>query len=164
MHHLEARIQRLEQSRSRQWHLLLGGFTALAALFALAGAGFVPSGQPAVSERVVTRSLVIVDEANKPRIGLGVDAEIGGRIFIRDQTGRPAVSLTALSSGGSISILNEKGQQVAVLSASGTGDGLLRLSDRRGSTFTRIGRWAGQDEPGMKFYPEVTIEPRVRGG
>ena len=131
----------------------------MAALLALAGAGLVPPGQPAVSERLVTRSLVIVDEANKPRIGLGVDAEIGGRIFLRDETGRPAVSLAALSSGGSISILNEQGQQVAVLSASGSDDGLLRLSDRQGRTMARIGRWAGEDDAGINFYRQEQETP-----
>ena len=159
MHQLEVRLQRLERSRSRQWLLVLAILSGLPVLLALAGTGLVPSGEPAVSERIVTRSLVIVDEQNRPRIGLGVDAEIGGRMFIRDETGRPAVSLAALNSGGSISILNEEGQQVAVLSASGTGDGLLRLSDKQGRSLARIGRWAGEDDPGIKFYQHQDPAP-----
>ncbi|MBG79272.1 MAG: hypothetical protein CMJ39_01005 [Phycisphaerae bacterium] len=152
MHHLEARIQRLERSRSRNWLLILAILSGLPLLMALAGTGLIPSGDSAVSERLVTRSLVIVDESNRPRIGLGVDEEIGSSIFIRDETGRPAVSLAALSSGGSISILNDKGQQVAVLSTSGTGDGQLRLSDSQGRTVGRIGRWAGEEKAGIRFY------------
>ena len=159
MHQLEARIQRLERSRSRQWLVVVAMLSGLPLLMALAGNGLISSDHSAVSDRVVTRSLVIVDESNRPRIGLSVDEEIGSSIFIRDETGRPAVSLAALNSGGSISILNEKGKQVAVLSSSGSGDGLLRLSDSQGRTVARVGRWAAEEQAGIKFYQHEDPAP-----
>ncbi|MBG83534.1 MAG: hypothetical protein CMJ40_03185 [Phycisphaerae bacterium] len=127
----------------------------------MAGAGLqkgAGNGGEAVSSRLVTRSMVVVDDQNRPRIDLGYDEGIGPHVFLRDERGLPMLALTAPRASGIVTILDTQGRSVAMLSRSGSGDGLVKLSDSSGRTIARIGRWAGQAEPGIEFYPRVEVD------
>ncbi len=162
MNQLEQRLAALEASRTRfRWlSLLLMLLLPVAGL--LAGASFqndLKNGREAVAARVVTRSLVVVDEQNRPRIDLGYDEAIGPHVFLRDERGLPMLALSAPRESGVVAILDSDGHAIAMLSGSGSGDGHLKLSDAQGKTMARIGLWAGQDKPGIEFYPtEVEVK------
>ncbi|MCH2134136.1 MAG: hypothetical protein MK116_10340 [Phycisphaerales bacterium] len=155
MHELEERIRRLEGGRARFRLAAVALVPALIALGVLAGAALDQPHQSPIKDQVMARSVVIVDDENRPRIDLGVDASLGSRIFIRDEQGIPVLTFTTMGGGGSITVLDRAGLPVARLSASTTGDGLLRLSDKSGHTITRLGRWGDRKAPGLEFYPQV---------
>ncbi len=162
MNQIEERLAALEASRTRFRCLCLLALLLLPLAGLMAGAGLqkgLSNEREAVSSRLVTRSMVVVDEQNRPRIDLGYDEGIGPHVFLRDERGLPMLALTAPRTSGVVTILDSQGRSVAMLSRSGSGDGLVTLSDSSGRTIARVGRWAGQTEPGIEFYP---VEPDIK--
>lgn len=156
MNHIEQRLAALEVSRSRFRGLCLLSMLLLPLVGLLAGAGLqkgLGNNREAVPSRLLTRSMVVVDDQNRPRIDLGYDEAIGPHLFLRDEHGLPMLALTAPRSSGVVTIMDSEGRAVAVLSRSGSGDGLLKLSGADGETIARFGKWAGQAEPGIELYP-----------
>ena len=156
MNQIEQRLAALEASRTRFRCLGLLSLLLLPLVGLLAGAGLqkgLGNEGEAVSSRLVTRSMVVVDDQNRPRVDLGYDEGIGPHVFLRDERGLPMLALTAPRTSGVVTILDSEGRSVVTLSRSGSGDGLVKLSDASGRTITRIGQWAGQTEPGIEFYP-----------
>ena len=133
------RLDRLERGRRRDRLVIAALAMGLPGLGLLAAA-VVPSA-PAVSDRLVTRSLVIVDEQNRPRIDLGTDAALGARVFLHDAEGQPLVGLSTGQDTGALTIFDARGRAVASLGASSTGDGRLRLTAPDGRAIVRLGRW-----------------------
>lgn len=171
MNDVEERLHRLERDRARFRLVWVPMLLALPVLVMLAGAGLGGkqvnrAGDDTIVDRVVTRSLVIVDEANRPRIDLGIDSTLGTHVFMRDEDGVPLLALTAPRASGSLTVFDRNGHAVAVLTASTAGDGLLRLSDAEGRTMARLGRWIGRDDPGVEFYAQPagsTVEGTEQG-
>ena len=139
----EERIERLEQARRRDRRMIIALALGLPATMVLSGAILPRGGAPAVSSRLVTQSLVIVDQDHRPRIDLGTDPDLGARLFLHDAEGHPLVGLSGQPGSGSFTIFDQTGHAVAALGSSGMGAGLLRLSDPRGQTNVRLGQWGG---------------------
>lgn len=156
MNQIEQRLEALETSRIRFRWLCVLSVVLMPLVGLLAGAGIqgaIGTNSEAVPSRVVTRSLVVVDDQNRPRLDLGYDDVIGPHLFLRDSAGMPMLALTAPRASGVITILDSNGHSVAMLSRSGSGDGQLKLSDSQGRTIARMGQWAGLSQPAMKLYP-----------
>ena len=98
----------------------------------------------------MTRSPVVVDDQNRPRViwvttrRSGLTSSFGMNAAFRCSPCRPLTS-------GVVTILNGDGHAIAMISGSGTGDGLLKLADAKGGTMLSLGRWAGMAEPGLEF-------------
>ena len=157
MDHVEVRLRRLERERTMVRLLGLPFLCVLPLVFLLAGAGTDQGNMKrdkneAIIDKLVARSLVLVDESNRPRINLGIDSSIGAHMFLRGEDGSPMLALAAYNSSGSIAVLDREGHAIAFLTASGSGQGLLRLADAAGRTIARLGQWSGQQEPGVEFY------------
>lgn len=154
MNQIEQRLVALEASHARFRWLSLFLMLLLPMAGLLAGAGLQEGfgKEPeAVPSRIVTRSLVVVDDQNRPRVDLGYDEAIGPHVFLRDERGLPMLALSAPRASGVVTILNGDGHAIAMISGSGTGDGLLKLADAKGGTMLSLGRWAGMAEPGLEF-------------
>ena len=167
MNDVEKRIRRLERDRVRFRLVWLPMGFVLPVVVLLAGAGLNRVGlkgdhSEVIADKVVTRSLVIVDEANRPRIDLGIDPTVGAHLFMRSEEGVPLLAMTAPEASGSVVVLDQDGHAVAVITASQGGDGLLRLADAEGRIIARLGRWAGQDEASIKFYTPA-MSPEEEG-
>ena len=159
---VEARLSRLERTRGMRqiWMPLL---CILPMVCLLAGAALDQGREnnkrnEVIADKLVTRSLVLVDDANRPRIDLGIDPEVGAHMFMRGEDGVPMLTLTAAGESGSVAILDSDGHAIAFLTASSNGQGLLRLSDAEGRTIARVGQWAGRAAPGIEFSGQTVEE------
>jgi len=133
MQSLEQRVSCLE-SRSKR------GLVAAAALGLVAGA-LLGGVQPTHLKRLVGTGLTIVDEAGHPIIDLAPDTSGAGRIHVRDASGVAEVVMSAGDRGGGLDLFDATGQRTARLGGSPSGDGMLLLTDAKGSPLVRLGRW-----------------------
>ena len=163
MDHVEERLRRLERTRGIRmaWMPILCSlpFILLLAGASLDRASIVRDGGNQITERLVARSLVLVDERNRPRINLGIDPSVGAHMFLRDEEGVPMVTLRAGNESGSLAILDADGDAIAFMTVSSEGHGLLKLADSSGRTIARIGHWAGRQHPGAEFTVQPDLDP-----